>query len=504
MDYTTFLQALVSSLLCYWVGWILYARWLHPLSKFPGPPLAAISRIWTVLHVLRGKAQDEQKALHQKYGPIVRIAPDELAISDPRAVKAIYGVNSGFKKTDFYLPFRSPFARYPDHFTATDEKSHASRRKIVHHIYSLTSILQAEEYVDKCTDLFLQCLGEMADAQTSVDLLKWARMYAYDVVGEFYFGQMFGFLKNKDDHIGYLSSTDSLIPVMTLSAVMPSYVRSIFMLGGFMFSRMRKAVGAFDVLTKAADLAVENRRHLFEKGDVSQRKPDLLTRAFEIYYRRGVELDFQLIDLKMEAFGAFFGGSDTSAIAISGTMYHIIRNEQAYRTLVEEIDQATRDGKLSMPHLMYNEAVKLPYLDACIKEGMRIHPSVGLTMPRHTPAEGAHVAGYWVPGNTRIGINPAVLQKDTSVFGDDAEVFRPDRWLETNAHQLNQYILQFGGGSRTCMGKHMALCELYKIIPEILRSFHLSLESSDTLKTSAFWFYKPASVHVRVRRRSDN
>ena len=62
------IRALAGALSLYWVGWIFYAKWLHPLAKFPGPALAAVSRLWVVLHVARGKAEAEQRQLHEKYG----------------------------------------------------------------------------------------------------------------------------------------------------------------------------------------------------------------------------------------------------------------------------------------------------------------------------------------------------------------------------------------------------------------------------------------------------
>jgi hypothetical protein len=62
------LHGLALSIFLYWAAWLFYARWLHPLAKFPGPWLAAVSRVWIVLHVVRGSAEAEQKRLHEKYG----------------------------------------------------------------------------------------------------------------------------------------------------------------------------------------------------------------------------------------------------------------------------------------------------------------------------------------------------------------------------------------------------------------------------------------------------
>ena|SRR6202035_739930 len=76
----------------------IYRRYFHPLSKYPGPFLASITRWWMVSEIFGGHHEQHIRELHKKYGPIVRIAPNEVAISDPEAVKIIYSTSSGFTK----------------------------------------------------------------------------------------------------------------------------------------------------------------------------------------------------------------------------------------------------------------------------------------------------------------------------------------------------------------------------------------------------------------------
>jgi cytochrome P450 len=127
-----------------------------------------------------------------------------------------------------------------------------------------------------------------------------------------------------------------------------------------------------------------------------------------------------------------------------------------YTKLTAEIDAAVASNQLSTPHIAYNEAIKLPYLAACIKEGIRMHPITGVSFPRHAPPSGCMVGGYYIPGNARIGVNPAVIHFDKTVFGEDADHFRPERWVEGNASYMDRHIMQFGMGSRTCLGKNVS------------------------------------------------
>src|SRR5271154_3873082 len=76
----------------------VYRRYFHPLSKYPGPFLASITRWWMVSEIFSGKHEQHIRALHKQYGTIVRISPNEVAISDPQAIKTIYSTGGGFTK----------------------------------------------------------------------------------------------------------------------------------------------------------------------------------------------------------------------------------------------------------------------------------------------------------------------------------------------------------------------------------------------------------------------
>lgn len=153
-----------------------------------------------------------------------------------------------------------------------------------------------------------------------------------------------------------------------------------------------------------------------------------------------------------------FAGADTTAIAINSVLYHLMRNPTAYRKLTAEIDAAVQNGTLSLP-IAYADAIKLPYLRACINEGMRLHPSVGLTMPRTIPPGGATISGYRFAAGYRIGMNGAVVQYDEDVFGPDASAFKPERWIDGGGDvaRMQRTMLVFGAGTRTCIGKNVSI-----------------------------------------------
>lgn len=139
-------------------------------------------------------------------------------------------------------------------------------------------------------------------------------------------------------------------------------------------------------------------------------------------------------------------------------LYYLMKYPKVYQDLLSELDNAAARGELSSP-VKFAEANKLPFLCACIKEGMRLHPSVGFTLPRVSPKGGLEIGDTFIPEGYRIGMNAAVIHRDKSIFGPDADEFRPSRWLEGDTITMDKYMLQFGAGTRTCIGKNVSLMQ---------------------------------------------
>jgi cytochrome P450 len=131
-----------------------------------------------------------------------------------------------------------------------------------------------------------------------------------------------------------------------------------------------------------------------------------------------------------------------------------MKGPDVYAELLREIDDATSSGKSSSPP-KFREASDLPFLCATIKEAMRLHPSVGLTMPRITPIGGLEISGMHIPAGYDIGMNAAVVGYDEGIFGPDVYEFQPKRWLGENSATLDKHNLIFGAGTRTCIGKNV-------------------------------------------------
>ncbi len=149
-------------------------------------------------------------------------------------------------------------------------------------------------------------------------------------------------------------------------------------------------------------------------------------------------------------------GSDTTAIILREIIFRLLEDKHGrYEILMNEIKavlrsrmQGTFDDRIS-----WNEGYKMTYLQACIKESMRIHPALGQILPRIVPAGGIHLCGKYIPEGTEVGCNAWTVHRDHSVFGDDVDDWIPERWLDANKQKvkdMERYNFVFGGGSRTC------------------------------------------------------
>lgn len=162
------------------------------------------------------------------------------------------------------------------------------------------------------------------------------------------------------------------------------------------------------------------------------------------------------------------------------TLLAIITNPSVYVKLQAEIDDADRTGLLSSP-IKDSEARDLPYLQACISEGLRRFPPITQLRERQVPPEGDIIDGHHVPAGTFIGLNAWGLQLN-SVFGSDPEIFRPERWLTQDKDLLLRmqqvHELIFGYGNTKCLGIPIATMNLNKIFVEVsfLLFFHSDLK----------------------------
>ena len=140
-----------------------------------------------------------------------------------------------------------------------------------------------------------------------------------------------------------------------------------------------------------------------------------------------------------------------------------------YAKLRAEIDSGITKGIISSP-ITSAEAAELPYLDSCIREGLRIFPPFAGLNVKKVSGQGEKIKGRFIPGGTGIAVQIWGIQRN-EVFGQDVEIFRPERWLEADKQQRTHMIkvndLVFGYGRWLCLGKKLVSTELRQALVEV-------------------------------------
>ncbi|KNG50002.1 meiotically up-regulated gene 56 protein [Stemphylium lycopersici] len=409
-------------LVIYYLLWILYTLTLHPLSKIPGPFWPSISRTWLMYHHHAGDVEIATRILHKKYGPIVRIAPEEVTVADPNALPLIYPFQKPLQKTDWYGPWRPKgLDSQPDLFTQTDEKAHTAYRRIVGGVYSLSSILKSEPKLDEMLKLFLERLGGFADSGETFDFGLWLEMqvfscvvltYAFDNIGVAFFGQAFGFLQDSIDYRGYIHAVHLAMPFLTLLTVTPYYARPLLLLVALCIPQLLRAVLAVEDIKETA--IRETKTAMERTSEAAGKRTDIVSQLLAIVQEKGEKVNYSHKEITSDAWVGI------TSVTMRSVFYFLMKNPEKLAKARAEIDAAFEDGTLSSP-IQYAQASTLPYLTAVVKEAMRVFSPFAVSMPRYAPSQGLTLCDKYIPAGFTIGINPAIKGRTINTLSKRAD-----------------------------------------------------------------------------------
>jgi len=267
--------------------------------------------------------------------------------------------------------------------------------------------------------------------------------------------QGFGFLETSSDYGNYIASVHRAMPLLSVVAMAPTYARTLLLVAAATIPSLLRAVVAIDNIRKTA---VRETEAAMARRCESKRH-DMLSRLLEVVETQRGESGLTHHEVVGEMWVAVMAGADSTAGTLRSVVYHALKRPAVLAQLTADMDAAYRTGALTHP-AQHAQATRLPYLMAVCREAARLWPSFQVTMPRRSPEAGLHLPnGFFVPAGYRVGMNPYVVQRDRELWGDDAEEFRPERWLEADKDQLRKMkaaMLSFGAGTRTCTGQHVS------------------------------------------------
>lgn len=289
----------------------------------------------------------------------------------------------------------------------------------------MTSVLSAESLVQQVCELCWAQFNRMAESHEVLDLDFWVTGFAYDVVGELGFGESFKFMECGKDREGIMDSVLMGFIKMGSMGHIPgqmawynnSIAKSLSKLSG------KDSVNAYGRFITGIDKRILDRR---ARGNAERR--DMLQYFFEGKTDKGEPLPHG--DILSECRNVIGAGADTTSIGIKAILGYLAQDPQTIRKLQEELDSYYERNNLPDHQITYNECLEMPLLQAVIKESTRLHPSIMFQLPRYAPPEGVTIAGHFVPGGCALSMSPRSHNHSKEIFGNDADRWRPERWLE--------------------------------------------------------------------------
>jgi len=300
--------------------------------------------------------------------------------------------------------------------------------------YSLSNVLQSEEAVTRTIEMLLDWMDMYAESKKPMELDKYFTYAAFDVVGEVIFSKQFGFLKEGED-IG--SAISNSLALNAYAAI-----------GGFLQPFNKIVANPFVTWLQVMPMG-----HLFnttmkainEREKNQDARFDIVAHWFRMLREHPERM--RLRDIHAQSVTNVGAGSDTVSCGLQSFIYHMIRHPDAWQRVRAEIESAKAEQGLCGDRVVsFEDAQKLPYLQACIKEALRVFGPVPMGLPRVAPKEGLTIGDRTFPAGTILSINPWCMHYSKEFWGPDAHEFRPDRWLEDSIGAAEKYWMPVGLG----------------------------------------------------------
>ncbi|KAK5701695.1 hypothetical protein LTR97_004513 [Elasticomyces elasticus] len=417
------------SFLTYNLLHVLYNITLHPLAKFPGPKLAAATRLYESYYelYLGGQYGDQILALHSRYGPIVRISPSEVHILDPTFFDELFNFNP---ELDKQIQVNDNLQQTPGFELSCTVNG---ERPSIH-----------TSHVPMCTRV-----EELKGQDTPFSMSTMYRCLTTDIISEYCFSQPFDLLDDPQGNEKHMDAFLGVFKILFLTRQIPC--------GSWVMSRL-ELLPNWMVPTDQGMAWVQDWQGGISRRlrDIKQGKPQETHSShphptvFEQYIQNGNVPAAEKTDDLLLADAVMFvaAGLETTGFALSTATFHVLNDPSICQTLKAEIAGVwPSDG--SLPSLTSLE--KLPYLTACLKEALRMSIGMMTRMHRVNYKRPIQYKQWSMPPGTLVAMGQRYILYDPAIF-PEPKAYRPERWLAGD-RSLDKWFVVFARGARGCIGQ---------------------------------------------------
>lgn len=434
--------------------YIIFPSFVSPLAKLPtAHPLCVFTSKWFDRQCALRRELKTLYATHEKYGPIIRLGPDQVSVVSEEGIKQIYV--AGFDKGIWY---QQTFYNYgvQNLVCTLDHKTHSQVRRMIAGLYT-KSYLQRSSDLDKLSrriifDRFLPKLKDYGQQRQDVDVMKMFEWTGVDFITGYIFGTGIGtdFLQDHASRDRYFTEWDKARGSPDLED--KPITEALYM------SMCRAAVSS----RNSNEISSGTKPLVISKmyDEMSSKAKEWNMSESEIMTRCASEMVDHVIATQ-----------ETNTVTWTYILYRMSLHPQLQYKLRSEL-------RTLQPVVMWENSTNktLPYaadidslalLNAIVYETLRLHAANPARMQRVVPAAGLDLHGYHIPAGTTISTNAYCLHRNEEVFPEPFQ-WVPERWIVTNGGKaekghgigtdaMRKWLWAFGSGPRMCIGQHFAI-----------------------------------------------
>ncbi|KAG6366081.1 hypothetical protein INS49_000257 [Diaporthe citri] len=452
-----------------------YNLYLHPLGKIPGPKLAAMTSLPDFYYdiVKDGSYLFDIQKMHENYGPIVRITPNEVHINDPDFFSAVY--SSGKSKVNKDPSTVAAFGQ-PDALVATvDHDQHRTRRGYLSRHYSKRAVDALIPLITERIDALCARFEGALNTGSRISLDRAFSALAADVIYAQFFGTHLDYLSDPDLRVLWRDAFIGLSAGFHSSRLIPDLARMLKKLPPN-FSKLVLRLLNGPLIDALLDLQ-EHIKQTVERllADNNPGSPAAQCVIVEVLRNPDIPPQDRTIERLVDD-GMIFGfaGTETSSRALAVGSFYLLNDKPILAKLRTELAAATE--KSPNQTLTLGELEKLPYLTGVVKESIRLAFGPVCRLPRIHTEEALFYHGHIIPAGCPISMSTWFLNLHPKPFPDPWN-FKPERWIEAaqNGFPLTNYLGSFSRGTRGCLGQNLAYAELYMALSRVHCQFEMEL-----------------------------
>ncbi|KAH9989606.1 cytochrome P450 [Xylariaceae sp. FL0662B] len=409
---------------------------LHPLSRFPGPKLAAVTRWYEAYFdiVRNGQYTFKLANMHRKYGPVVRISPYELHVSDPTFFEKLYRQDGRWDK---YAWTYNGFSAEDNLVNSTGpHEPHKARRLPFNHFFSKSRVAANQEIIDR-----------------SVAKLSALSAITRDISCAFIINKTYGALDKDDFNVAVTNMFQEGGRVWHITKHVPWFGPTMRSIPHALISKVAdEGTNEFFQYTRESEEDTKNLLRLAAAPRVNEEMPRTI--IHEILDSKLPPAEKALSRVMNDVATVTGAGFETTASVMRLICYHL-----------------SGDAKVEIKALE-----KLPYLTSIIMEGMRQSPAIGSRMACIAPDRDLFCGNLRIPAGTPVGMTTILMHTYETLYPDPLS-FNPDRWMDPEARKkVDKTYAPFSKGTRICLGMHLAWAEMYLILAVLVQRFDFKFQ----------------------------